>query len=85
MFGPKPRDYSYTMPRKAKKTALRSALSLRASENKIIVLDSFSVEGPKGSTKSVATALAALGTGNKALVIDGKDNTNLTRGAKNLA
>ena len=36
IFGPKPRDYGYEMPRKAKKTALRSALSLRASENKLV-------------------------------------------------
>src|SRR6185295_8256168 len=61
VFGPKPRDYGYELPRKSKRTALRSALSLRASENKIVVLDSFKVEGPKGSTKNVAGALAALG------------------------
>ena len=82
VFGPKPRSYEYAMPRKAKKTALRAALSLRASESKIIVVDAFSTDG---KTKSVATALAALGTGNKALIIDAKDNTNLVRGAKNLA
>jgi large subunit ribosomal protein L4 len=46
------------MPRKVKKAALRSALSLRASEQKIVVLDNFSTDG---KTKSVATALAALG------------------------
>src|ERR1044071_7024613 len=57
VFGPKPRDYSYEMPRKAQRTALRSALSLRASKNKIIVVDDFSVQGPKGSTKLVAGAL----------------------------
>ena len=85
VFGPKPRDYSYTMPRKAKKTALRSALSLRASENKIVVLDSFSTDG---KTKSVAAALAALGVAqpsSKVLIVDAKDNANLARGAKNLA
>jgi large subunit ribosomal protein L4 len=84
VFGPKPRDYSYTMPRKAKKTALRSALSLRASENKIIVLDGFSVDG---KTKSVATVLAALGLAqpaSKVLIVDAKDNANLVRGARNL-
>src|SRR5688500_7021511 len=37
VFGPKPRDYGYDLPRKAKRTAMRSALSLRASENKIVV------------------------------------------------
>src|SRR5436190_7362601 len=57
VFGPKPRSYEYAMPRKAKKAALRAALSLRVSENQVVVLDSFSIGGPKGSTKSVASAL----------------------------
>jgi large subunit ribosomal protein L4 len=88
VFGPKPRDYSYTMPRKAKKLALRSALSLRASENKIIVVDNFSTDG---KTKSVATALAALGVAqvggaaSKVLIVDAKTNDKLGRGARNLA
>ena len=84
VFGPKPRDYSYQMPRKAKKLALRSALSLRVSENKLVVLDSFSTDG---KTRSVATALAALGIAqpdHKVLIVDAKDNTNLARGARNL-
>jgi large subunit ribosomal protein L4 len=82
VFGPKPRDYSYEMPRKAKKTALKSALSLRASENKLIVVDSFDTDG---KTKSVASALGALGTSKKTLIVDGKANDKLVRGAKNLA
>ena len=87
VFGPKPRDYGYNMPRKAKKLALRSALSLRASENKIVVIDSFSTDG---KTKSVATALAALGvvqngsTASKVLIVDAKTNEHLSRGARNL-
>jgi large subunit ribosomal protein L4 len=81
VFGPKPRDYEYDMPRKAKKAALRAALSLRASEQKIVVLDNFSTDG---KTKSVAAAIKALG-GNKALLVDAKTNENLQRGAKNLA
>jgi large subunit ribosomal protein L4 len=87
VFGPKPRSYEYTMPRKAKKAALRAALSLRASEQKIVVLDSFAIGGPKGSTKQVASALAALGVSqpdHKVLIVDAKDNGNLVRGARNL-
>nr|HEX4315404.1 50S ribosomal protein L4 [Kofleriaceae bacterium] len=80
--GPKPRDYDYAMPRQSKKIALRSALSLRASENKLIVLDSFSTDG---KTKSVAGALGALSAGAKALIVDAKTNDKLARGAKNLA
>ncbi|MDQ3365344.1 MAG: 50S ribosomal protein L4 [Myxococcota bacterium] len=84
VFGPKPRDYGYTMPRKAKKTALRSALSLRCSEQKIVVVDNFETDG---KTKSVATILAALGVAqptSKVLIVDAKDNGNLVRGARNL-
>ena len=81
-FGPKPRDYSYDLPRKVKKAALVSALSLRASEQKIVVLDSFTTDG---KTKSVAAALKALGTGAKTLIVDAKSNEQLVRGAKNLA
>ena len=82
VFGPKPRDYEYNMPRKAKKMALRSALSLRAGESKIIVVDSFTTDG---KTKNVAATLATLATGPKALIVDAKDNGMLVRGAKNLA
>jgi large subunit ribosomal protein L4 len=91
VFGPKPRSYDYAMPRKAKKAALRAALSLRASENKLIVLDSFAIggtEGPKGTTKRVATALAALGArqpDSKVLIVDAGSNVNLVHGARNLA
>jgi large subunit ribosomal protein L4 len=82
VFGPKPRSYAYDLPRKIKKAALRCALSLRASEQKIIVLDNFATDG---KTKSVAAALATLGTGAKALIVDAKTNEQLVRGAKNLA
>jgi large subunit ribosomal protein L4 len=80
--GPKPRSYDYKLPRQVKKAALRAALALRASEQKIVVLDSF---GTDGKTKSVATALQALGGSRKALIVDAKTNANLVRGAKNLA
>ena len=82
VFGPKPRDYSYDLPRKVKKAALVCALSLRASEQKIVVLDNFSTDG---KTKSVAAALKTLGAGEKALIVDAKTNEQLVRGAKNLA
>ncbi len=81
VFGPKPRSYDYTLPRKVKKVALRSALSLRASEQKLVVVDKF--EPADGKTKAVAAALAALGA-KKGLIVDAKDNTLLVRGAKNL-
>jgi len=82
VFGPKPRSYDYKLPRQIKKAALRCALSLRASENKIVVLDAFSTDG---KTKSVAAAIAAIGGSKKTLVVDAKTNEMLVRGAKNLA
>jgi large subunit ribosomal protein L4 len=85
VFGPRPRDYEYNMPRKAKAEALRSALSLRVSENKLVVVDKFDTDG---KTKSVAVILAALGSAqpaSKVLILDAKDNGKLVRGARNLA
>jgi large subunit ribosomal protein L4 len=84
-FGPRPRDYEYAMPRKARRKALRLALSLRASEHKIIVLDEFRVNG--GKTKAVTGVLKALGAAqptSKVLIVDGSDNAELVRGTRNL-
>ena len=83
--GPKPRSYDYAMPKQSKKIALRSALSLRASEQKLIVVDAFPVDGDKQWTKAVATALGALKAGAKALIVDAKTNAKLVKGARNLA
>lgn len=84
-FGPRPRDYAYNMPKKARKKALRGVLTMRAAEDKLIVVDAFAVEG--GKTKNVAAALAALGAAQpdrKVLIVDSADNQNLSRGARNL-
>ena len=85
VFGPKPRSYAYTMPKKARKKALRSALSLRVQEQKLIVLDAFPVND--GKTKNVVSALTALGApqpDERVLILDQVDNIELTRGARNL-
>jgi large subunit ribosomal protein L4 len=85
VFGPRPRDYDYKLPRQSKRIALRAALSLRVSEGKLIVVDDFKADG---KTKNVATSLAALGCAQpdtKVLIVDGKANEKLVRGAKNLA
>jgi len=84
-FGPRPRSYDYAMPRKARKKALRSALSLRLKEQKLIVLDQFPVEN--GKTQNVVRALAALGAkqpNDRVLIVDSADNVNLVRGTRNL-
>lgn len=85
VFGPKPRSYEYSMPRKARKKALRSALSLRLKEQKLIVLDQFPVDD--GKTRNVVQALAALGANvpaDRVLIVDSAENVALVRGARNL-
>jgi large subunit ribosomal protein L4 len=85
-FGPKPRNYDYAMPRKARKKALRSALSLRLKEQRLIVLDQFPVDN--GKTQNVIRILAALGAkqpDQRVLIVDSADNVNLVRGTRNLA
>jgi large subunit ribosomal protein L4 len=80
VFTPKPRDYEYHVPKKVMAGALRSALSLRAKEQKLVVVDSFTIDTPK--TKMVNAAIKALG-GGKALLVDGK-NESLKKSTRNL-
>jgi large subunit ribosomal protein L4 len=80
VFGPVPRDYSYRLPKSARKTALKMVLSLRMKEQAIVVLDSFAVETPK--TKEVLAFLEKLGT-NSALLVDAK-NVGLAKSTRNL-
>jgi large subunit ribosomal protein L4 len=81
VFGPHPRSYGYTVPKKVKKLALASALSLRVQEKKLIVVDKFQLDMPK--TKFLATVLTKLGC-ESALVVASKDNVNLTRSVRNI-
>ncbi len=79
-MGPRPRDYSYRLPRSARKSALRSALSARAKSESLTVLEGFALDAPK--TKDVVTFLEKLGSVS-ALVID-TENNNLARSTGNL-
>jgi large subunit ribosomal protein L4 len=81
VFGPHPRSYEYTLPKKIKKAALASALSLRAQEKKLIVIDKLTIEAPK--SKRMAAVLRTLGS-TSALVVDGKGNLNLVKSIRNL-
>jgi large subunit ribosomal protein L4 len=82
VFGPHPRSYEYTLPRKVKKAALASALSLRAQEKKLVIVDKFVLEAPK--SKRLAGVLKTLGF-DSALVVDAKGNLNLVKSIRNLA
>jgi large subunit ribosomal protein L4 len=81
VFGPHPRDYSYTVPKKVKRAALISALSLRAKEKKLVVVDKLAFDAPK--TKRLVGILKTLGIAS-ALLVDSKDNKNLSKSAANL-
>jgi large subunit ribosomal protein L4 len=81
VFGPHPRSYEYTLPKKIKKAALASALSLRAQEKKLVVIDKFAFEAPKA--KRMASILKTLGFAS-ALVVDAKGNQNLAKSIRNL-
>ncbi|HUK42192.1 MAG TPA: 50S ribosomal protein L4 [Candidatus Acidoferrales bacterium] len=80
-FGPHPRDYSYRMPRRARREALLSALSLKNRENKIIVVDKLELEEPK--TKIMARALTELNV-TSALIVTGQPEEKVERSARNL-
>ena len=80
-MGPKPRDYSYDVPKKVRRGALRSALSLRASQNQLFILDSFQLGETK--TKKALAALGKLGISN-ALIVDETGNQDLARSVRNL-
>ena len=81
VFGPHPRSYEYTVPKKVKRAALASALSLRAQEKKLIIVDVLAFEAPK--TKRLAGILKVLGA-DSAVVVDGKTNANLSKSVRNL-
>jgi len=80
-FGPKPRDYSYNVPPKVRRGALRSALSMRLAGNQLFVVDAFDLKEIK--TKKVVELLAKFGAV-KALIVDEK-NDKLMRSTRNLA
>jgi large subunit ribosomal protein L4 len=81
IFGPQPRDYSFRMPRKARKEALLSALSLKNSDGKIIVVDKLELEEAK--TKLMVKALAELKV-TSALIVISQPDEKIERSCRNL-
>ncbi|MBN2245744.1 MAG: 50S ribosomal protein L4 [Candidatus Aminicenantes bacterium] len=80
-FGPRARDYSYKLPKQAKRNALKSALSMKYSNNQIMVLDKLEFSEPK--TKMGAELMSSLKLGS-ALFIDLNDNKNLFLSMRNI-
>lgn len=81
-LGPKPRSYSYTLPKKLKKLALKSALSSKVADNEILVLDQLNFDVIK--TKQMVSVLDLLKVDKSALIVlDGK-NENVEKSARNI-
>lgn len=80
VFAPKPRDYSFKLNKKERRAALKSALSSRVAENKIIVLDAFNMEEVK--TKKFKAVMDALKVSKALVVVD--DNNNVVLSARNI-
>lgn len=80
--GPRPRKYTKKMPRKMRRAALRSALSVKAGENQIVVLDGFEIEGPKA--KEMVAVLGNLGLDQRVLILLPERNEPVEKSARNL-
>ena len=82
VFAPKPRDYSYSVPKKVKRLALKSALTAKVNDNEIIIVDEFILNSPK--TKEMKTILANLKSDKKALIVTDVKNNDVIRAANNI-
>ena len=82
-FAPKPRDYSYTLNKKVRRLALKSALSAKAAEDEVIVIDGLKVEDIK--TKPFAEFLRKVGVESKALVVTENVDEKVVKSARNIA
>ena len=82
-FAPKPRDYGYTLNKKVKRLALKSALSAKAAENEIVVVGGLKVEEIK--TKAFQSFLSKLGVEKKALVVTENVDEKVVKSARNIA
>ncbi len=83
VFAPKPRDYSYTMNKKAKRLALKSVLSAKASEASVVVIDAIKMAAPK--TKEFAAFLNNVGCSTKTLVVTAEADQNVVKSGRNIA
>ncbi len=82
VFGPQPRSYAQKMNRKMRRLALRSALSAKAAESQVLVMDALELAEPK--TKAMAEMLARLNIDSSALILLPEANANVERSARNL-
>jgi large subunit ribosomal protein L4 len=82
VFGPKPRDYSFRLPKKVRRLAIKSALSSKVRDGEIIVLDQLHLEAPK--TKEMMKILENLHVDRKALIVASDENGNVALSSRNI-
>jgi large subunit ribosomal protein L4 len=83
VFGPKPRDYSFKLNKKVIQLARKSALSVKASENSVTIVEDFTFESPK--TKQVVSMLEAFGlSNNKVLILTANTDHSIVKSASNI-
>lgn len=82
VFAPKPRDYGFSVNKKARRIALKSAFSSKALENEIIVLDAITLDEFK--TKTIANMLSAIGVDRKALIVLPEVDRKVINSARNI-
>jgi large subunit ribosomal protein L4 len=81
-FGPHPRKYGWTMPKKARRAALRSALSAKLAAGEIVILDALTLEAPK--TKEISSLLKTFEANKKAFIITAETDLNVYKSARNI-
>jgi len=82
VFGPKPRDFSYAMPKKAKRLAMKSILSLKAQDDRLKIVEDFSVES--GKTKDLVKILRQLGADERTVIVLKDDDARVKQAGKNI-
>jgi large subunit ribosomal protein L4 len=82
VFGPKPRDFSWTMPKKAKRQAIKTILSLKAQSDTLKIIEDFSIES--GKTRDLAGLLNNFNPGMRTVIVLKDDDPKLKQAAKNI-
>ena len=82
VFGPKPRDYSYSMPKKAKRQAIKSILSLKAQSDTLKIIEDFSIDS--GKTRDLAGLLNNFNPGTRTVLVLKDDDPKIKRAAANI-
>lgn len=82
VFAPKPRSYRYSVPKKIKRIAMKSALSSKVNDNNIVVIEELNFDAPK--TKQVVSLLENLKVNSKTLIVLAENNENVVKSARNI-